>query len=85
MAVLTVPIGIVGARFGLKKMFAVGALLQAAGIFAPFCTSYSLLFLTRVCFAIGTAITVPDGIGDRGELVYLAGASPYQRHHHELR
>jgi MFS family permease len=59
MAVLTVPIGIVGARFGLKKMFAVGAFLQAAGILAPFCTSYPLLFLTRVAFAVGTAITVP--------------------------
>ena len=59
MAVLTVPIGIVGARFGLKKMFAVGAFLQAAGILAPFCTSYPILFLTRVSFAVGTAITVP--------------------------
>jgi len=59
MAVLTVPVGIVGARFGLKKMFAVGAFLQAAGILAPFCDSYPLLFLTRVAFAVGTAITVP--------------------------
>ncbi len=59
MAALTVPVGIVGARLGLKKMFAAGALLQAAGVLAPFCTSYPLLFLTRVSFAIGTAITVP--------------------------
>jgi MFS family permease len=59
MAVLTVPVGIVGARLGLKKIFAVGAFLQAAGILAPFCTSYPLLFLTRVAFAVGTAITVP--------------------------
>ncbi len=59
MATLTVPIGVVGARLGLKKMFAVGAFLQAAGILAPFCNNYPLLFLTRVSFAIGTAITVP--------------------------
>ncbi len=59
MAVLTVPIGIVGARFGLKKMFTIGGFLQAMGMLAPFCTSYPLLFLTRVAFAIGTAITVP--------------------------
>jgi MFS family permease len=59
MAILTVPVGIVGARRGLKKTFAAGAFLQAAGILAPFCTSYPLLFLTRVAFAVGTAITVP--------------------------
>lgn len=59
MAILTVPIGMMGSRLGLKKVFAVGALLQAAGILAPFCTSYPLLFLTRVAFAVGTAITVP--------------------------
>jgi MFS family permease len=33
--------------------------LQAAGILAPFCGSYLPLVMTRVIFAIGTAITVP--------------------------
>lgn len=59
VAILTVPIGIVGVRFSLKKVFFAGALFQAAGLLAPFCTSYFPLFLTRVFFAIGTAITVP--------------------------
>lgn len=59
IAIVAVPIGIVRARFSLKKAFAVGGFLQAAGILAPFCTSYLPLLLTRVCFAIGTAITVP--------------------------
>ena len=59
VAILAVPIGIVGARFSLKKLFAVGALLQAAGIFAPLCSSYGLILLIRILYAIGTAITVP--------------------------
>lgn len=59
IAVVSLPFGIIGARYSLKKTFAVGAFLQAAGILTPFVTSYLLLVLTRVCFAIGTAITVP--------------------------
>jgi MFS family permease len=59
VAILAVPIGIVGAKFSLKKLFAVGALLQAAGVFAPFCSGYGLILLIRVLYAIGTAITVP--------------------------
>jgi MFS family permease len=59
VAILAIPIGIIGARFSLKKMFAIGALFQAAGIFAPFCTSYPLILLTRIGYALGTAITVP--------------------------
>jgi MFS family permease len=56
---LAVPIGIIGTRYSLKKTFAVGALLQAGGIFAPLCSSYFPLLLTRMSFAIGTAITFP--------------------------
>jgi NNP family nitrate/nitrite transporter-like MFS transporter len=59
IAIVCVPIGIITARFSLKKTFAVGAFLQGGGILAPFCTSYLPLLLTRVCFAIGTAVTVP--------------------------
>jgi MFS family permease len=59
VAIIALPLGIIGARFSLKKVFAVGALLQAAGILAPFCGSYLPLVMTRVFFAIGTAITVP--------------------------
>ncbi len=59
IAVLSLPVSIIAARFSLKRTFAVGAFLQAGGILAPFATSYPALLLTRVCFAIGTAITVP--------------------------
>ncbi len=59
IAILAVPLGIGMARFSLKKTFAIGAFLQAAGILAPLCTSYAPLLLTRVLFAVGTAITVP--------------------------
>ncbi len=61
IAIVCVPLGIVGARFSLKKTFAIGAFLQAGGILAPFCTSYLAILLTRVSFAIGTAVTVPAG------------------------
>ncbi|MFH1639300.1 MAG: MFS transporter [Chloroflexota bacterium] len=56
---LTVPAGILGAKLGLKRVFAVGALLQAGGLAAPFCTDFTQLLMTRVMFAVGTAITVP--------------------------
>jgi len=59
IAILAIPLGIATARFSLKKSFAIGAFLQAGGLLAPFCDTYFLLVLTRVCFAIGTAITVP--------------------------
>lgn len=59
IAIVAVPLGIIVARFNLKKVFAAGAFLQAAGILAPFCNSYVPLVLTRVCFAVGTAIVVP--------------------------
>jgi MFS family permease len=59
ITLLAVPIGITGTRYSLKKTFAVGAFFQAAGILAPFCSSYILILLTRMSFAIGTAITFP--------------------------
>ena len=59
IALVSLPFAIVGARYSLKKTFAVGAVLQAGGILAPFAPNYVLLILTRVVFAVGTAITVP--------------------------
>ena len=59
IAALALPIGIIGARYSLKMLFAVGAFLQAAGVFAPLCFNYELILLTRIMFAIGTAFTVP--------------------------
>jgi MFS transporter, CP family, cyanate transporter len=59
IAAVSLPFAIISSRFSLKKTFAVGALLQAGGILAPFATSYPLLIVTRVLFAVGTAIVVP--------------------------
>ena len=42
---LAIPVGIIGIRYSLKKTFAVGAVLQSAGILALFCNSYILLLL----------------------------------------
>ena len=56
VALSAVPLGVILSRFGLKKAFAIGGLLQAAGLLAPFCTSYLPLVLTRVCFAAGTGM-----------------------------
>jgi len=57
IGLLAMPIGIIGTRFSLKKVFALGAFLTAGGLLTPFCSDYSLLLLTRVSFAMGTAIT----------------------------
>jgi MFS family permease len=62
MAVLAVPIGIIGIRYSMKKSFAVGAFLLAAGVFTPFIHSYIPLLMTRVCFAIGSAIVASIGL-----------------------
>ncbi len=59
IAAVSIPAGILMSRYSLKKTFAVGAILQAGGILAPFCDSYLLIVATRILFAIGTAITVP--------------------------
>jgi MFS transporter, NNP family, nitrate/nitrite transporter len=56
---MAVPIGIIGAKYSLKKTFALGAFLQAASILIPLFSSYEMVILTRVLFALGTAITVP--------------------------
>ncbi len=59
IALVSLPLAIIGARHSLKKTFAIGAFLQAGGILAPFAPNYVLLIVTRVIFAVGTAITVP--------------------------
>jgi MFS family permease len=67
IAICAIPVGIVLSRFSLKKTFVVGAFLQAGGIFTPLCSTYYTLLLTRICFAIGTAITVPVAIAIAAE------------------
>lgn len=59
VAIVAVPIAIIGARFSLKKTFAVGALFLTAGVFIPFVHSYIPLLLIRVLFACGSATMVP--------------------------
>jgi MFS transporter, CP family, cyanate transporter len=59
IAAVSLPFAVISARFSLKKTFAVGALLQAGGILTPFATNYPLLIVTRILFAVGTAIVVP--------------------------
>ncbi len=59
IAIVSLPFAIISSRYSLKKTFAVGALLQAGGILAPFASNYVLLIVTRVLFAVGTAIVVP--------------------------
>jgi MFS family permease len=59
IVLVSLPLSIIYSRYSMKWMFAVGAFLQAGGLFAPFATNYLLIILTRVCFAAGTAITVP--------------------------
>jgi MFS family permease len=57
IAMVGIPIGIIGTWFSPKKAFAVGAFLMASGILAPFCPNYISLLLTRVGYAFGNAIT----------------------------
>ncbi len=56
---LTAPLGLIASRVSPKKFFAFGALLQAAGLFAPLCDSYLPLLITRGLFALGAGITFP--------------------------
>jgi CP family cyanate transporter-like MFS transporter len=56
---LAIPVGIVGLRMGAKRIFALGALLQASCIIAPFCSNFVALLLTRAVFAAGVAMTAP--------------------------
>lgn len=57
--ILTAPLGLIASRVSPKKFFAFGALLQAAGLFAPLCHSYIPLLVTRGLFALGAGITFP--------------------------
>jgi MFS family permease len=57
IGLLAMPIGLIGTRISLKKAFAVGAFLTAGGLLTPLCSNYPMLMLTRVSFAMGTAIT----------------------------
>ena len=59
IAAVSLPISLFLSRYSLKKTFAVGAFLQGAGLLTPIADSYGLIMVTRILFAIGTAVTVP--------------------------
>jgi len=59
IAAVSLPLSIFLSRYSLKKTFAVGAFLQGAGLLTPVADSYALIMVTRILFAIGTAVTVP--------------------------
>jgi cyanate permease len=58
-ATLTIPAGIVGARFGLKRTMAVGAVFMAAGLLTPLTHNFTTLLATRIVFGLGVAIAFP--------------------------
>jgi len=59
IAIVSIPAGMIGARYSLKKTFAVGAFLQSGGVLASLASTYVPVLFTRVLFAVGTAVTVP--------------------------
>ncbi|MEK7282118.1 MAG: MFS transporter [Chloroflexota bacterium] len=59
VAVFAVPAGMLASKIGLRKTFAIGAFLMAAGLATPWATSFPLFLATRLLFAIGTAMTFP--------------------------
>ncbi len=58
-AIAVVPAGILAAKIGVRKTFAMGAFLQAGGIFTPWCTTFGLLVANRCSYALGCAMTIP--------------------------
>ncbi len=59
IAAASLPFAIWGSRFSLKKTFAIGAFLQAGGLLVLVDDSYTWIIITRILFAVGTAVTVP--------------------------
>ncbi len=59
MAVFALPAGVITTRIGLKKTFAVGVFLEAAGLLTLFSSNFVELLVTRLLFAVGAAMTFP--------------------------
>jgi len=59
MAAFAIPAGVVAAKIGIKRVFAIGAFLLAAGVLTPVCSNFALFLMTRFLFAVGTAMTFP--------------------------
>ncbi len=63
MTAASVPAGILAARIGAKKTFAIGSLFQAAGLFVLLFKDFPSLLVMRGLFAVGTAICIPLAAG----------------------
>ncbi len=59
VAIFTIPAGILARKIGVKNTFAIGAILQGAGILTPFCSNFMLFLGTRVLLGLGGALTLP--------------------------
>jgi len=59
MAIFAVPSSILATKIGVKKVFTIGAFLQAVSILTPISFSFSMVLLTRCLFGVGTAMTFP--------------------------
>ncbi len=59
IAVISLPVNLFIGRFGLKKMYAIGAVFQAMGILSFFADSFPAILILRMCFAVGNCIIIP--------------------------
>jgi CP family cyanate transporter-like MFS transporter len=55
--------GIITAKIGLKKTFAIGAIAMAAGLLTPLSSNFAVLLATRVLFGLGAGIAFPPVSG----------------------
>ncbi len=59
MGICAIPAGILANKIGLKATFSIGTFLMASAVVSPWCSNITLLLITRIVFAIGTAMTFP--------------------------
>lgn len=59
MGICAIPAGILANKIGLKTTFSIGIFLMASALASPWCSNITLLLITRIIFAIGTAMTFP--------------------------
>ena len=81
IAVGNIPSGILAAKFGIYRTFAVGSLLMSAGIVAPLMPNFVGHIIWRIVFAFGVGLVIPlvGAIGsqwfDRKELPLVNGTN----------
>lgn len=62
-AVFTLLGGIIAAKIGLKKTFAIGAFAMSAGLLTPLSSNFTVLLFTRILFGLGAGIAFPPVSG----------------------